>query len=291
VAATVIEATLRKAGHEVVPIVGESAKDAADRVAQAMPGLDTLVVCGGDGTVNLGVNAVAGTGVLLGIVAAGTGNDVARGLGLPVGDWPAAADVLVSALAEGGADHPRRRVVDAVRCTWGGESAWYAGVLGAGFDAVVNERANGWSWPRGRAKYPLAVVRELPVFQAREYVLDLDGETWRAPAMLVAVANGPSYGGGLQVCPDARFDDGLLDVLVVAPMSRTQLIRIFPKVYSGRHVTDPRVTIRRAGRVAISASGIVGYADGERIGPLPLTCEAVPGALTVLVPAQVAQPG
>src|SRR5205085_493115 len=122
---------------------------------------------------------------------------------------------------------------DGVRChlASGGGARWFAGVLGAGFDAVVNERANGWSWPRGSARYTLAVARELPVFRERSYLLDLEGREVRARATLVAVANGPAYGGGMRISPDARFDDGLLDVVVAGPMSRFELVRIFPKVF------------------------------------------------------------
>jgi diacylglycerol kinase (ATP) len=159
-------------------------------------------------------------------------------------------------------------------------------VLGAGFDAVVNERANAWSWPRGRARYIAAMLRELPVFTPRACTIDLDGEVWSTAAMLVAVGNGPSYGGGMRVTPDARMDDGLLDVMVVEPISRTQLLRIFPRVYAGTHVEHPAVTVRRARQVTVAARGIVGYGDGERFGPLPITCTAVRGALQILAPAR-----
>jgi diacylglycerol kinase (ATP) len=102
--------------------------------------------------------------------------------------------------------------------------------------------------------------------------------------MLVAVANGPSYGGGMRVAPDAVLDDGLLDLMVVEPLSRARFLSIFPRVYAGTHVRDPRVSVRRGRRVTVDAPGIVAYADGERIGALPLTCEVVPGTLVVLAP-------
>jgi diacylglycerol kinase (ATP) len=183
------------------------------------------------------------------------------------------------------------RAVDAVRCTGGQVERWFAGVLGAGFDAIVNERAEGWRRPRGRARYLLAVARELPVFRPRDYELDLDGKRWATRAMLVTVANAPSYGGGMRVCPDARMDDALLDVLVLEPISRAQFVRLFPRVYSGTHVRHPRVKLARARRVRVRADGVVGYADGERFGPLPLDCEVVPGALRVLAPATHQAPG
>jgi diacylglycerol kinase (ATP) len=272
-----------RASADVDDVTGPDAGTTAARLRTAVEaGVDAVVVSGGDGMVNLGVNVVAGTATPLGIVPAGTGNDIARELGVPL-DAGAAAGTVVRALAEG-----TRRTVDAVRCSpeGGGDVRWFAGVLAAGFDAVVNERANGWRWPRGSAKYTLAVARELPVFRERRYELDLDGRVVRARAMLVAVANGPAYGGGMRISPDSAFDDGLLDVVVAGPISRFELVRIFPKVFSGRHLEHPRVQVHRAACVRIASppeeKGIVGYADGERFGALPLTCEAVPRALTLL---------
>ena len=278
---------LGAAGLDVRWLTGDDAPDLAARVRATLAGdrstrPEALVVVGGDGMVNLGVNAVAGTSLPLGIVPAGTGNDIARALGLPTDDVAAAAGVLLQALADGS-----RRVVDAARCAWRepagtSGSRWFAGVLGAGFDAIVNERANGWRWPRGRAKYVGAMLRELPVFRPRAYTIELDGEVWATPAMLVTVGNGPSYGGGMRVCPDAELDDGLVDVMVVEPLSRPEFLRIFPRVYAGTHVEHPAVTVRRARSVTVAAAQIVGYGDGERFGPLPMTIDVVPRALHVL---------
>jgi diacylglycerol kinase (ATP) len=267
---------------DVEDVTGPDSAATACALAHALrAGVDAVVVGGGDGMVNLAVNAVAGTGTPLGIVAAGTGNDIARELGLPLAVHDAAAAVL-RALDDGS-----RRSVDAARCRLdGGGVRWFAGVLAAGFDAVVNERANGWTWPRGHAKYILAVARELPVFTERSYVLDVDGRVHRRQAMLVAVANAPAYGGGMRISPRSRMDDGLLDVVVVGPVSRREFVRIFHTVFSGRHIDHPGVTLYRGACVRVESlpdqKGIVGYADGERFGPLPLTCEAVPGALTLL---------
>ena len=156
------------------------------------------------------------------------------------------------------------------------------GVLAAGFDAIVNERANQWRWPRGPMRYNLAVLRELPVFRPIPYVLELDGRRMETEAMLVAVGNGPAYGGGMRVTPDASFDDGLLDVLILHGISTLEFLRVFPRVFKGTHTSHPAVEIVRAATVRLEATGIVGYADGERFGALPMTLEAVPGALTVL---------
>jgi diacylglycerol kinase (ATP) len=288
-AGVVVAARLRAAGVRVEELVGTDGDDLRAQVRQAFTeSLDALVVVGGDGMVQLGVSVVAGTGVPLGVVAAGTGNDVARALRLPLRDAQAAADVVLRGLHDA---VDQRRAVDAVRCeSDAGQVSWFAGVLGAGFDAVVNERANGWSRPRGRARYVLAMLRELPVFRPRTYTIDLDGQRLSTAAMLVAVANGPSYGGGMQVAPQARPDDGLLDVMVVEPLSRVRFLMIFPRVYAGTHVSDPHVSVRQGRRVRLDAPGIVAYADGERIGPLPLNCEIVPEAVIVLAPRATVTP-
>lgn len=272
-----VAARLAAAGHEVIDLSEETAAAARDRAIAAMAtGIDVLAVTGGDGMVHLGVNLCAGTDTALAIVAAGTGNDVARSLGLPVRDAAGAAAVI---------DAGTVRTVDAVQEVGDhGGRRWFVGVLGAGFDAVVNERANGWAWPRGRMRYNLAIARELPVFRPIPYVIEIDGQRHETDAMLVAVGNGPSYGGGMRVCPDARFDDGLLDVLILNKISTLEFLRVFPKVFSGAHVKHPAVEVIRGRRVRLEAQGIVAYADGERFAPLPLTCEVVPGALRVLTP-------
>ena len=293
-AGAAVTSALVAGGHTVDDLSSETAAEALDRARAAVSaGVDALVVVGGDGMVHLGVNACAGTGVPLGIVAAGTGNDVARCAGLPTRDLPGAVACLVEHLARGG------RAVDAVRITpdagdvsgpsttgSSGRQTWFGGVLGAGFDAVVNERANGWAWPRGRMRYNLAIARELPMFRPIRYALTLDDVREEVPAMLVAVANSASYGGGMRIAPDASMDDGLLDVLVLAPVSKLEFVRVFPSVFAGSHVDHPAVTVRRVRTVHLEAldTPVVAYADGERIAALPLGCEVVPGAVRLLAP-------
>jgi diacylglycerol kinase (ATP) len=134
-------------------------------------------------------------------------------------------------------------------------------------------------------RYNLAILRELPLFKAIPYVVTVDGVRHDTKAMLVAVGNGPSYGGGMHVLPDAKVDDGLLDVLILHEISTRELVRVFPKVFKGAHVDHPAVEIIRGVSVTLEAEGIVSYADGERFAPLPITVEVVPGAVTVLAPA------
>lgn len=269
---------LRSAGHEVTALA-EPDLSSLLRVAQAAvhTGPDALIVVGGDGMVQLGVGLVAETGIPLGIVPAGTGNDNARGLGIPIGDTDAAIRGILDKL-----EHPPR-VIDAARATaLDGSTRWFLGILSAGFDAAVNERANLMRRPRGRSRYTLALLRELAGLAPRRYGLELEGIRSEQDAVLVAIANNTSVGGGMRFAPDASLTDGLFDVVTLDPVSRGQLLRIFPSVFSGRHIDDPRVTVRRAARVRVDAPDVIAYADGERIGPLPLELEVVPGALAVL---------
>jgi diacylglycerol kinase (ATP) len=157
-------------------------------------------------------------------------------------------------------------------------------VLAAGFDAIVNERANEMTWPKGQMRYNLATVAELRTLKPISYVLEIDGEQHRFDATMVAVGNGTSFGGGLRITEGALLDDGLLDVVIIKPMSRTMLLRTYPKLFKGTHVHHPGYQHHHAKTVTIAAPGITAYADGERIGPLPLTVEVAPLALRVLVP-------
>ena len=102
--------------------------------------------------------------------------------------------------------------------------------------------------------------------------------------MLVAVGNGESFGGGLRITHGASLGDGLLDVVIIRPMTKHRLVRVYPLLFSGRHVGLPEYEHHRVRQVTVAAPGISAYADGERLGPLPLTVDAVPGALRALVP-------
>lgn len=273
----VVAAELARRGHTVLDLSRSTGVEALAVARGAVAGgdVDALVVVGGDGMAHLGVNAVAGTAVPLGLVAAGTGNDLAHELGLPIHDPLAATGQILEGTT---------RRVDAVRTDDEESPRWFVGVLAAGFDAVVNERANGWRWPKGQSRYTVATLRELPVFRPIRYAVTIDGERRELAAMLVAVGNTSAYGGGMRITPDAEVDDGLLDVLFLHEVSTLTLLRVFPRVFSGRHVSHPQVEIVRARSVTIDASGVVAYADGERFGPLPLTLRVVPGAVSMLAP-------
>ncbi|HEU5034745.1 MAG TPA: diacylglycerol kinase [Mycobacteriales bacterium] len=285
-AATVADVTerLRARGANVAILVGKDVEEARSLARTAADdGADALVALGGDGMVHLALNVVVGTDTPLGIIPAGTGNDLARTLQLPRKDPVAAADLLLDRLTDGGP-----RAVDAVRvmpldpAAAGARPVWFGCVLGAGFDSRVNDRTNRMSWPRGRMRYNLAILAELGVFRPLPFELELDGERLQTEAMLVAIGNAKSYGAGMQVTPDAEIDDGLVDVQVLGPVSKLEFLRTFPKVFNGSHVSHPAVTMRRAKVVSVSSPGVTAYADGEYVADLPIRCETVAGAVRVL---------
>ena len=261
---------LRESGFIVRNLQGRDADEAADLARGCVAdGVEALVVCGGDGLVNLAVQVLAGTGIPLGLIPSGTGNDAARYFDLPRKDPVAAADRIIAS---------RTRTIDLARS--GG--SYFVTVLAAGFDAIVNERANAMRWPRGQMRYNLATLAELRTFTPIPYTLHLDDETIETEAMLVAVGNGPSFGGGLRITEGALLDDGLLDVVMITKMSKTRLVRYYPRLFTGRIDGVDEYVHRRVKAVTIAAPGIVTYADGERFGPLPLTIECVPDALVVI---------
>lgn len=269
---------LRGAGHTVIDIVQpniELLRRETIRAVEAKP--DALIVVGGDGMVSLGTNIVAQTELPLGIVPSGTGNDLATGLGVPVGDVEAAIDLVLAALRR------PARVIDAGLIRHGELTTWFACVLSAGFDAVVNERANLMTRPRGKSRYIFALLRELATLKPLDYEIEADGQVSKRKALLISVANNVSLGGGMRIVPHAELDDGYLDLFVVAPMSRLAFLRVFPKVFSGTHTALPQVSFTRVRSVKLDAPDVIAYADGERVGPLPVEISLVPGALRVLV--------
>ena len=263
---------LARAGHTTVVIQGHNAHAARDRLERTTrDGLDGVIVVGGDGALHGVLDHVADSGLVLGLVPAGTGNDTARSLGIPVDDIDAAVDLVVAG---------HLRTIDLARTDRG----HVVTVVASGFDSQVTERANAMTWPKGPMRYNIAIVKELRAFEPLPFTLTLDGSTIEREAMLVAIGNGPSFGGGLRICEGASMDDGLLDVVVINPVSKARFVRVFPQLYRGTHVSLPEFERHRVREVTSSSPGIVAYGDGERLGPLPMTTTVRPGALRVFAP-------
>jgi len=268
---------LRSAHVEVEVHRTTSLDDAGQAAEEAAGGVDAVVAVGGDGTVGAcaaGLAAARDGRAVLGIVPAGGGNDLARNLGLPFRD-PLAAAALLPSLEVRRADLARV-----------GERCFF-NAAGAGFDSEVSRRANQClSTAPARLRYVGAVLAELVVGRLASFRLRLDGRETSTAGWLVTVANSQSYGGGMLIAPAARLDDGLLDVVVIGALSKPDFVATFPKVFSGRHVEHPDVTVHRATRIELEADRpLPVHVDGEPAGTVPATFEVVPGAVAVLAAA------
>jgi diacylglycerol kinase (ATP) len=223
-----------------------------------------VIAVGGDGLAHLVLQLCVPRKIAFTVIPAGTGNDLVRAMGWPITSITAQLDFVTS-------QRPKSIDLGLV------DSEWFGAILSTGFDSVVNEKANRMKRPKGQMKYNLAIAMELPKFKPLQYTIGLDNQAIQTEAMLIAVANGSSYGGGMLVCPDADMNDGLFDVMVLRPVSKIEFLKVFPKVFSGSHIDHPKVDIYRSKKVSLSAPAIA-YADGERIGGLPIQAECMTDA-------------
>ncbi|MCH9815099.1 MAG: YegS/Rv2252/BmrU family lipid kinase [Actinomycetia bacterium] len=271
-----IGAALHHNGIDAALLLAGSPEEALEMARKAVDdGVDAVVAAGGDGTVNLAVQAVAGTDTPLAIIPVGTGNDNANLIGITD------VDTAIQALAD---FHVRPIDVGQVT-TSDGSQRWFMGVLSSGFDSCVNERANKMRWPKGELRYLIGILAELGTFKAIPYEVDIDGEKYRDHGMLVAVGNGVSYGGGMKVCAGAKPDDGLFMITWLKKASKFDFLRVFPSVYKGTHVEHHTVEQYTGQVVRIAAPDQIVYADGERIGPLPADISLFRDKLKVVLPA------
>lgn len=251
----------------------------------ARAGHDRVIAIGGDGTVQEVVNGLLDRGrpAELGIVPLGSGNDLARSLGLPAD--PASA----WRVAIGSATRP----LDVARARNGsGAERWFASAGGIGFDAqVAAAMTDRRGWQAGRAGYLLTTISELRRYGNRQITLDIDGTSTSHVVLLVAIANGSYYGGGMRIAPDARTDDGMLDVCVVGDISRLTAVRQLPNLYRGTHVRHPQVTTFTGRTVEVDGDAATRvHLDGEPFGSLPLRVALVHGALHIAAPTAAGEP-
>jgi diacylglycerol kinase (ATP) len=240
-----------------------------------------LIVVGGDGTLNEVVNGVAGSGAEIAVLPAGTGQDFGRTYGIPAG-FDDAVHVALTGTA---------RTVDIGRVTYrqaaGVEGVrFFANVGSVGMSGAVARRANSMSKALGgRATFYYALVREFLAWQNTEVTVILDDGERRGRMHDVIVANGKWHGGGMKLAPDARPDDGLFDVVMIGDVSKRDFVTTSPRLYSGGHVTHPRIEVVRSGIVTIDAAEHLPLElEGEQDGTTPARFEIVPAALRVRVP-------
>lgn len=288
-------ARLRRRGLAVTVRAGTDPAASTRLAAEAVAAGTAVVVLGGAGLLHHVLPAVAGSGVPVGVVPAGTGNDAATAFGLPA-DTLAATDAVADAWADG----HRTAAVDLGAATGDdGRTTLFATVLCWGFDAAVAELGARLPWPPGPIRYDLAIAAHTARLRHRPLTVALDDAApTTSTALLVAVGNGGWYGGGKRMVPAATPDDGRLAVAVIGRVTRRELARLAPTLPRAGHVDHPAVgfhdatTVRLAagasgaatGTATGSVAGPAAWADGERVGPLPLTVTTRPGALTLLRP-------
>ncbi|MEM7051484.1 MAG: diacylglycerol kinase family protein [Acidobacteriota bacterium] len=256
--------------------VSASAADLTDRARRAAEeGVERLIVGGGDGTVHHVVQGLADTSCALGILPLGTGNDLATALAVPR-RVENALEALVSAPL---------RSIDLGQAG----DRYFAIYSGVGFDSEAARRAHqGQRFLSGRAIYLYAVLRTLVDFVPPRIRIEHDEGVFDDRAMFITLANGPCFGGGMRIAPQARLDDGWLDLVIVRAIPRRTLLRVFPQVYRGRHVDHPAVEMVRTRRALLAVDRpMVPFADGEPLASLdddPLTLRVAPGALRICRP-------
>lgn len=235
-------------------------------------GAHIVAAAGGDGTISEVVNGLVGSKATLAVLPLGTGNDFARHLGLGTD-----LDLAVKTLF-----HGTPQALD-LGFTQG---RWFHNIAGCGFDAVVAERVNrGFRFLRGTSAYVAAVVQSLFTYRAVLMRLTVDGETRTLRAMLCSVANTTSYGGGMLVAPEAKIDDGLFDICLIAEAGPIEFLRAFPRVFKGTHTTHPKVTMLRGKHVRIETdTPLPVFIDGDVFGTTPIEFALHPHVIKVLVP-------
>ncbi len=249
-------------------ITGPSSTSLADQLGNFLEkssDCDGVIAVGGDGLLHLVLQKVVPAQVPLALIPAGTGNDFVRTLGWSLDSFDEHLSFVTST-------QPTPIDLGLV------DGEWFGAILSTGFDSIVNEKANTLSWPKGPMKYNAAIAIELPRFKPRHYEIFLDDQSISTEAMLIAVSNGRSYGGGMLVCPDANISDGLFDVMILGPVSKIEFLKVFPRVFAGTHLSHSAVEVLRSRTVRIESKAVA-YADGERIGQLPVTAECIRGAL------------
>jgi diacylglycerol kinase (ATP) len=258
----------------------------AERIARegVRSGIERVIVAGGDGTLNEVVtgllSAQLGDYAAIGLLPLGTASDFSRGLGQRPG-----VDAAIERLAAG-----KTSRVDAGRVTYRSDegreaTGYFANIASFGLSSVVGDLVNRSSKVLGgRMSYMIGTVRGVARYRSDPVSISVDGAlVFDGSLSVAAVANGPYFGGGMRIAPNARIDDGVFDWVIVPGMSRFSLLRKFPTLYSGSHIRDPKI-LQGRGRV-IEASGSAGPirldVDGESLGVLPARFELIPSAITV----------
>ena len=243
---------------ETLPEVKHNLQELVDR------GAERIIVAGGDGIIHHAIQSIATTKTVLGIIPIGTGNDFCRALNFPI----KVRDAVSLALSE-------PKPIDLLRVN----DRWVASVLTFGFSSDVNARAEKMSWPTGPSRYTVATLGSLRSLRSQQVHFSIDGTSYQEDLSLWNIATTSDFGGGMKIAPDADPFDGVANLTLVAQVSRFELLRFFRRVFSGSHMSHPKVTGLEGKRVEIHTEGLGLWADGEFIGESPVTIDLVPNAM------------
>jgi diacylglycerol kinase (ATP) len=233
---------------------------------------DLIVSAGGDGTHHYIINGLFKSEVPLGLLPMGTGNDLAKGLGMPLDVLAAAAALLNGHVRE----------IDLAQAG----AALYACIAGVGFDSTVTHYANEHArWLSGSLAYTWSLLCCLPEYRPQQLEIIADGESLSGEVLFAVVGNNSSYGGGIRLAPRAKLDDGLLDICIVPYLSRLELLRWVLRAYRGEHLNHPRIKYLQARKITLrTASRMELFGDGEFLQELPAAIQVLPRALRVIAP-------
>ena len=235
--------------------------------------IEVVVAFGGDGLISLCLQKVANSEIGLTVVPTGTGNDFARS----IGTYGKSTEQIFNSII-----NSSKTKIDVALCENNERKRYFVQVLSIGFDATVNRFANNMKYPKGKIKYTIAMLLLLPKAKNIDFEIKQDSDSIKIKSMLVAVANGSTYGGGMKILPDSSFKDGLLDLLYVDPVSKLRLLSIFPRVFKGTHTKHPAVHLLRSKNFEVIGS-TDSYADGEFAGALPIKLSVIKDGLTTWI--------
>lgn len=240
------------------------AKDAIQK------GYTKIIAAGGDGTIYETANGMVGSHGVLGIIPCGTGNDLAKSLGISEN-----IEKALNIIFEG-----YERSIDCGRAN----GRLFLNVASVGFDAeIVKETEMIKKYIKGPSAYVMGVFKTLLHFHDKEVWIDIDGVEMKKNIMLIAVANGRCYGGGMKIAPEARIDDGYFDICIVNKISKGKLLRLFPTIFSGKHLLVDEVELLRGKSIKIeSREKLILNMDGDIGGETPVCVEMLKNGIRVM---------
>lgn len=268
-----IESELKSHDIDYTLYISKSASDIEGYAREKSPYYDNFISIGGDGTLHYILNGIAGRGKNLGVIPTGSGNDICINVGIPLG--------ISDSIKAIKAANTKKIDIGLIN-----DKTYYLCIAGAGFDSVVNDLANNTRFPiKGPAIYSYSVYKTLITFRSKKFYIEYNGNTQTVNSMMMTASNMQSYGGGMRITPNASFTDGLLDICIIKRMNKIHFIKTFPKVYEGKHLSDPFVENFRTDKIKIDSDyNFSVFADGEYICKLPATFKTLKEAQNIIVP-------